>query len=94
MRRGNAVLAGGLYAVTLGRAVFAESMFSRGRDASGVCLVALVERCRAAGVTLLDIQMDSTHLRRFGAEPIGQRAFMARLEKALGIDEAEGAEDE
>ncbi|MFW6336637.1 MAG: leucyl/phenylalanyl-tRNA--protein transferase [Phycisphaeraceae bacterium] len=85
VRCGDEVLAGGVYAVTLGRAVFAESMFSRYRDASKVCLVRLVELCRSAGVTLLDIQMDSEHLRRFGAEPIGHTAFMVKLEEALGL---------
>jgi leucyl/phenylalanyl-tRNA---protein transferase len=85
VRRGSEVLAGGVYAVTLGRAVFAESMFARYRDASKVCLVRLVELCRRAGVTLLDIQMDSEHLRRFGAEPIEQDEFMVKLEDALGL---------
>ena len=84
VRRGSEVLAGGVYAVTLGRAVFAESMFARYRDASKVCLVRLVELCRRAGVTLLDIQMDSEHLRRFGAQPIGHAAFMVKLKEALG----------
>ena len=37
-------LVGGLYGVSLGRAFFGESMFSRERDASKVCLVHLVER--------------------------------------------------
>ena len=39
-------LAGGLYGVTLGRAFFGESMFSRERDASKICLVYLVEHLR------------------------------------------------
>lgn len=83
VRRDGWVLAGGVYAVTLARAVFAESMFARYRDASSVCLVRLMELCREAGVTLLDIQMDSEHLRRFGAEPISQDAFMRKLREAL-----------
>src|SRR5919202_6266101 len=37
-------LAGGLYGVSLGGAFMGESMFSRMRDASKVCLVHLVER--------------------------------------------------
>lgn len=85
VRRRGEVLAGGVYAVTLGRAVFAESMFARYRDASKVCLFRLVELCRRAGVTLLDVQMDSPHLRRFGAEPIEHGAFMVKLEEALGL---------
>src|SRR5690606_27388850 len=42
-------LVGGLYGVTLGRVFFGESMFSLERDASKVCLVALVKRLRERG---------------------------------------------
>ena len=41
-------LVGGLYGVSLGRAFFGESMFSRERDASKICLVHLVERLNDA----------------------------------------------
>jgi leucyl/phenylalanyl-tRNA--protein transferase len=37
-------LVGGLYGVSLRRAFFGESMFSRATDASKICLVHLVER--------------------------------------------------
>ena len=59
-------LAGGLYGVALGGAFMGESMFSRGRDASKVCLVHLVERLKERGYVLLDCQIQNDHLARLG----------------------------
>ena len=47
--RSAATLLGGLYGVSLGRAFFGESMFSRATDASKVALAHLVARLRAGG---------------------------------------------
>jgi leucyl/phenylalanyl-tRNA--protein transferase len=77
------VLAGGLYGVSLGRAFFGESMFSRVRDASKVALVELVGRLRAAGYALLDAQFVTEHLSRFGAVEIPRAAYRRRLSAAL-----------
>ncbi|MDP1092417.1 leucyl/phenylalanyl-tRNA--protein transferase, partial [Klebsiella pneumoniae] len=49
-------LVGGLYGVTLGRAFFGESMFTRKRDASKVCLAYLVQHLVKQGFVLLDTQ--------------------------------------
>src|SRR5215831_5654492 len=49
-------LVGGLYGIALGGAFFGESMFHHVTDASKVALAALVDRLRAAGFRLLDIQ--------------------------------------
>jgi leucyl/phenylalanyl-tRNA--protein transferase len=76
-------LAGGLYGVALGRAFFGESMFSRQRDASKVALVALVERLRDRGFTLLDVQFMTEHLARFGAVEIPREEYLGRLQAAL-----------
>ena len=76
-------LAGGLYGVSLGRAFFGESMFSRVRDASKVALVELVGRLRAAGYQLLDAQFATEHLTRFGAVEIPRAAYRRRLSAAL-----------
>ena len=72
-------LVGGLYGVRLGRAFFGESMFSRERDASKVCLVHLVARLRERNFALLDTQFTTEHLKRFGAIDIPR----ARYEKVL-----------
>lgn len=80
-------LVGGLYGVALGAAFFGESMFSRpekgGRDASKVCLVALVETLRAGGFTLLDTQFATSHLERFGCVEIPRAEYLERLQHAL-----------
>lgn len=76
-------LVGGLYGVTLGRAFFGESMFSRARDASKVALVHLVARLRAQGFLLLDTQFITDHLLQFGAEEIPKAEYMRRLGEAL-----------
>jgi len=75
--------AGGLYGVALGGAFFGESMVTRVRDASKVALVHLVERLRAGGFSLLDTQMTTPHLARFGVVEIQRAAFERRLAAAL-----------
>lgn len=79
-------LAGGLYGVALGGAFFGESMFHRVTDASKVALVALVERLRSRGFTLLDTQWVTEHLQQFGAREIPRREYMQRLEESLRLE--------
>jgi len=76
-------LIGGLYGVSLGRAFFGESMFSRETDASKVCLVHLIERLRERGFVLLDTQFTTEHLKRFGAVDVPRRRYERMLEEAL-----------
>jgi leucyl/phenylalanyl-tRNA--protein transferase len=78
-------LAGGLYGVALGGAFMGESMFSRRRDASKVCLVHLVERLRERGYVLLDCQIQNAHLVRLGAVEIPESEYLRRLEYALTL---------
>jgi len=76
-------LVGGLYGVSLGRAFFGESMFSRVRDASKVALVHLVARLIQGGYVLLDTQFVTSHLTQFGALEIPREDYKARLAYAL-----------
>ena len=78
-------LVGGLYGVAAGGAFFGESMFHRARDASKIALMALVERLRAHGFTLLDIQWVTPHLEQFGAVEIPRREYLKRLEAAVTV---------
>ncbi len=78
-------LVGGLYGVTLGGAFFGESMFSRMRDASKVALVALVDRLRGRGFTLLDAQFITEHLRSMGAVEIDADEYNRQLDAALTV---------
>jgi leucyl/phenylalanyl-tRNA--protein transferase len=76
-------LVGGLYGVALGGAFFGESMFNRVSNASKVALVALVQRMRARGFTLLDVQFVTEHLAQFGATEIPREEYERRLEAAI-----------
>ena len=79
-------LAGGLYGVAIGGAFFGESMFHHVTDASKIALVALVERLRQRGYTLLDTQWTTGHLEQFGAIEIPRRRYLALLAEALRRD--------
>jgi len=76
-------LVGGLYGVSLGRAFFGESMFSRERDASKIAMAHLVARLRAGGYTLLDCQFLTDHLASLGAIEIGRADYRVLLDEAL-----------
>ena len=76
-------LAGGLYGVSLGCAFFGESMFARRPDASKIAFVALVEQLRKWGITLIDSQVHTEHLERFGAKEWPRKRYLAALRKAL-----------
>jgi leucyl/phenylalanyl-tRNA--protein transferase len=78
------VLAGGLYGVSLGRAFFGESMFSRETDASKVALAWLVARLKAGNFTLLDCQFITEHLASLGAVTVPRATYVALLSAALG----------
>lgn len=76
-------LQGGLYGVAIGGAFFGESMFSRAPNASKIALLALVERLRANGFTLLDVQFMTSHLRVFGAVEIPRGEYLQLLSRAV-----------
>ncbi len=78
-------LVGGLYGVVLGRLFFGESMFSRCADASKVAFVTLVERLNACGFVLIDCQMYTEHLARFGARPIPRAEFANYVQRYQSI---------
>ena len=76
-------LVGGLYGVALGGAFFGESMFHVETNASKAALAALVERLRARGFLLLDIQWVTPHLEQFGAIEVPRAHYLEQLAEAL-----------
>jgi leucyl/phenylalanyl-tRNA--protein transferase len=78
-------LAGGLYGVALRGAFFGESMFHEDADASKVALCALIDRLRARGYTLLDIQWVTPHLSQFGAMEVRRKKYLKLLEESLKV---------
>jgi len=73
-------LAGGLYGVAIGRAFFGESMFTRHSDASKIALVHAVRQLEGWEFGIVDCQMNTAHLARFGAREIPRREFADRLQ--------------
>jgi leucyl/phenylalanyl-tRNA--protein transferase len=76
-------LAGGLYGIALGRAFFGESMFAKKSDASKVAFVFLVEMLAQKGFELIDCQVTTRHLMRFGAREIPRSEFLRMLKRAI-----------
>jgi leucyl/phenylalanyl-tRNA--protein transferase len=79
-------LVGGVYGVALRGAFFGESMFHYETSASKVALAALVERLRARGFTLLDVQWVTPHLERFGAIEVPRDRYLELLRESLRRD--------
>ena len=67
----------------LGGVFFGESMFTRISNASKVALVYLVRMLQRAGFELIDCQVTTAHLMRFGAQEIPRGQFLKELEQAL-----------
>jgi leucyl/phenylalanyl-tRNA--protein transferase len=78
-------LAGGLYCVSIGHAVFGESMFARQTDASKIALCALVALCRANNIAAIDCQQNTPHLASLGATEIPREEFLDIVSGASGL---------
>lgn len=76
-------LAGGLYGVSLGKCFFGESMFTRISNASKVAFVVLVNHLKSQGFAMIDCQITTGHLTRFGAREISRARYLDELDEAL-----------
>lgn len=76
-------LVGGLYGVAIGGAFFGESMFTREPDASKAAFATLVEQLVRWDIELIDSQVYTDHLARFGATEWTRRRYLRALAKAL-----------
>ncbi len=76
-------LQGGLYGVSMGKAFFGESMFSRKSEASKTALVGLVSWMRESDFELLDTQWMTDHLRQFGGYEMPRNEYLKALKHAL-----------
>jgi len=83
-------LAGGIYGVSLGKCFFGESMFSRISNASNITLVKLVEYLKTLSFDMLDCQITTEHLTRFGAREIQRDVFLKQLEQSLEATTRQG----
>ncbi|ARU31566.1 leucyl/phenylalanyl-tRNA--protein transferase [Sulfuriferula sp. AH1] len=79
----NGELAGGLYGIALGRVFYGESMFTRVADASKIAFVHLVRQLQRWQFKVIDCQMNTAHLARFGAREIPRADFMQLLAEGV-----------
>lgn len=75
-------LVGGLYGVAINGVFTGESMFCRRSDASKAALVTLVLQIRRWHFGLLDAQVQTPHVERLGARPLGRSAFLRLLRQS------------
>lgn len=73
-------LVGGLYGVAIGRVFYGESMFHRVSNASKVAFAWAVEVLQHWDYALIDCQVHTPHLERFGAVEIPRAEFVGLLD--------------
>lgn len=76
-------LVGGLYCVSIGKAIFGESMFALQTDASKIALSALVAFSKQHEIRWIDCQQNTSHLASLGAHEIAQADFLHAVNKAV-----------
>jgi len=69
-------LAGGVYGVRIGKCWFGESMFTKIDNASKYGFVKFVDYLKQEGVVIIDCQVKTDNLERFGAEMIPRAQFL------------------
>jgi leucyl/phenylalanyl-tRNA--protein transferase len=77
------VLVGGLYGVSLGATFFGESMFAKATDASKIAFAASIRQLDEWHIGLVDCQVHTDHLERFGAYEIPRLEYLQMLARAL-----------
>jgi leucyl/phenylalanyl-tRNA---protein transferase len=63
----------------------AESMFHAVSNASGACILRLIDHLRERGFVLLDIQQVLPNTARFGAVEISRDEYLRRLAAAVRL---------
>ena len=81
-------LVGGLYGIALGRIFFGESMFSRTKCASQFAMIDLFNFLKNINFQMVDCQMTTDHLLRFGAREISGREFQIHLQEYINDTES------
>lgn len=77
-------LVGGLYGIDSGTFFSGESMFHRRPNAGKAAVMALVEKTRQRGDTLLDIQQCTPHMKVMGAENWRRSRFIEHIHQERG----------
>ena len=80
------MLVGGLYGVCIGNLFAGESMFAKRSDASKVAFVYAMHQMIAWGIELIDSQVYTEHLERFGAKEIERSEYLYMLESLIHVE--------
>ena len=73
-----------------GGAFFGESMFATAPDASKMAFVCLVRQLARWGFSLVDSQVHTDHLARFGAKDVSRMDYLHQLRRALNTPTRQG----
>ena len=84
------LLVGGLYGVSMGKCFFGESMFTLENDASKVAFAVLVRFLKQEKFQMIDCQLKTDHLSRFGAVEVHRKIFLKKLNKAISVKSLPG----
>lgn len=84
------VLVGGLYGVSLGACFFGESMFASVSNASKVGFITLVRDLEERQFQMIDCQVPTQHLAKFGAKEIPRSQFLLELSQGLQAPTLQG----
>jgi leucyl/phenylalanyl-tRNA--protein transferase len=76
-------LVGGLYGVSMGSLFFGESMFHKRSNASKLAFITLVSELEKRDFTMIDCQVETSHLGSLGAELLPRTSFMEKLSGGL-----------
>lgn len=83
-------LVGGLYGVGMGKVFFGESMFAHAPDASKLAFAMLLAQLVAWDARIVDCQVHTEHLARFGAREWPREVFLSTLREALAHETRRG----
>lgn len=78
-------LVGGLYGISLGAVFFGESMFAHAPDASKIAFTKFARQLTRWHIDLIDCQVHTNHLDRFGAQEWPRAVYISELHKALAL---------
>ncbi|KAB2814095.1 leucyl/phenylalanyl-tRNA--protein transferase [Phaeocystidibacter luteus] len=79
-------LVGGFYGVRIGAMFYGESMFAELPNASKYAFIRGVNWMETQGIQLIDCQMETEHLKRFGAELISRSEFILQMKRAQNVE--------
>ena len=80
-------LAGGLYGVLIGSMFSGESMFALTADASKAALAVLATELAEVGIDMIDCQVHTEHLERFGAREVPRASFLQTLRDCIACSD-------